>query len=169
MEKAKLLVRLADEQYDRGSWGAARVNYLEAIEALKRQLGEAEASRKNWAQMHRDACIRVDAMAEEAVALAAEVQALRGQVPAVVGATSAYCCSLLDQGVDPRKVEVPQMLKDITNCIANITSSFDEPGQAQAKCKACGTESVFVPGHGRHRFCLCRAPADQQEGGQEKV
>lgn len=37
MDNAKQLVALADEQYNRGSFGAARVNYLEAIEALEKR------------------------------------------------------------------------------------------------------------------------------------
>lgn len=44
MDNAKELVALADEQYNRGSFGAARVNYLEAIEALETELTRSQAS-----------------------------------------------------------------------------------------------------------------------------
>lgn len=54
--ETKNLVQLADEQYNRGSFGAARVNYLEAIEALEKRnaelTGALEGARewlKGWA------------------------------------------------------------------------------------------------------------------------
>ena len=56
-----------------------------------------------------------DLAADEITRLRSEVERLKagaGLPEMALGFAHAWCCSLLDQGIDPRQVEVPKLLED---------------------------------------------------------
>ena len=64
------------------------------------------------------AATRIRSDADEITRLRAEVERLtkeRGLPEMALGFAHAWCCSLLDQGIDPRQVEVPKLLEDWNN------------------------------------------------------